>query len=90
MFTKLFIKDIYEENLYFHLMMDIIQNPNPLNEKYTEKHHIIPRFIYRDKNIDIDNSDDNIINLSIPLKPVVLRGFLKPKVFKKIIFKLLE
>ena len=46
-------------------MMDIIQNPNPLNEKYTEKHHIIPRFIYRDKNIDIDNSDDNIINLSI-------------------------
>lgn len=65
MFTKLFIKDIYEENLYFHLMMDIIQNPNPLNEKYTEKHHIIPRFIYRDKNIDIDNSDDNIINLSI-------------------------
>ena len=53
MFTKLFIKDIYEENLYFHLMMDIIQNPNPLNEKYTEKHHIIPRFIYRDKNIYI-------------------------------------
>lgn len=36
MFTKLFIKDIYEENLYFHLMMDIIQNPNPLNEKYTK------------------------------------------------------
>lgn len=65
MFTKLFIKDIYEENLYFHLMMDIIQNPNPLNEKYTEKHHIIPRFIYRDKNIDIDNSNDNIIKLSI-------------------------
>lgn len=61
MFTKLFIKDIYEENLYFHLMMDIIQNPNLLNEKYTEKHHIIPRFIYRDKNIDIDLSIKNHI-----------------------------
>ena len=54
-------------------MMDIIQNPNPLNEKYTEKHHIIPRFIYRDKNIDIDNSDDNIINLSIKNHISILR-----------------
>ena len=50
---------------YFDKILDIIINPNPLNEKYIENHHIIPRFIYRDLNIPIDNSSYNLIKLSI-------------------------
>lgn len=66
MFTKLYLTDIFDENnIYYQKMIDIINNPNPLNEDYTEKHHIIPRFVYKDINSEIDNSKDNIINLSI-------------------------
>lgn len=50
---------------YFDKILDIIIDPNPLNEQYTEKHHIIPRFIYKDLNVPIDNSNFNLIELSI-------------------------
>lgn len=66
MFIKLLISDIFDKNnIYYQKMIDIINNPNPLNEKYTEKHHIIPRFVYKDINSEIDNSEDNLIELSI-------------------------
>lgn len=64
--SKLFIHDVYDtESIYFDKMLQLIKNPNPLNEKYTELHHIIPRFIYKDNNLPIDNSDENVVKLSI-------------------------
>lgn len=63
---KIFISDVYDvNNENFIKMMELIKNPNPLNEEYTERHHIIPRFIYRDAKIKIDESDHNIVHLSI-------------------------
>lgn len=64
--SKLFIHDVYDtESIYFDKMLQLIKNPNPLNEEYTERHHIIPRFIYKDNNLPIDNSDENVVKLSI-------------------------
>lgn len=66
MFIELQLTDIFDKNnIYYQKMIDIINNPNPLNEKYTEKHHIIPRFVYKDLNSEIDNSENNIVILSI-------------------------
>ena len=55
--------DTAEEN--FKKMLDIINNPNPENKKYTEKHHIIPRFVYRDRGVGVDNSPNNLVELSL-------------------------
>lgn len=64
--TNITLFDICDiSSSYFDKILDIIINPNPLNEKYIENHHIIPRFIYRDLNIPIDNSNFNLIELSI-------------------------
>jgi hypothetical protein len=63
---KIFIEDVYDvNNEYFAKMQEIIKNPNPLNKTYTERHHIIPRFIYRDKHVEIDDSAENVINVSL-------------------------
>lgn len=64
--TNITLFDICDiSSSYFDKILDIITNPNPLNEEYIENHHIIPRFIYRDLNIPIDNSNFNLIELSI-------------------------
>lgn len=63
---KVFINEVFDvNNEYFAKMQEIIRNPNPLNKQYTEHHHIIPQFVYRDKNIEVDNSADNIVELSL-------------------------
>ena len=49
----------------FRKMMNIIHNPNPFNKEYTEKHHIIPRFVFRDNGLEVDNSADNMVELSL-------------------------
>ncbi len=45
--------------------MDTIGNPNPNNSKYTERHHIIPRFVYRDNGLEVDDGADNMVELSL-------------------------
>lgn len=50
---------------YYTKMADIINDPNPDNEAYTEEHHIIPRFFYRMNHIEIDNSTDNLVDVSL-------------------------
>ena len=60
------ISDVFDVNSeFYNKILEIIKNPNPLNEKYTEKHHIIPRFVYRDLKLEVNNNDTNLINLSI-------------------------
>lgn len=55
--------DVYDPN--YGRMVDIINNPNPNSEAYTEEHHIIPQFFYRMNNIAIDNSPVNLVRLSL-------------------------
>jgi hypothetical protein len=55
--------DVYDPN--YGKMADIINNPNPNSEVYTEEHHIIPQFFYRMNNIQIDNSPVNLVRLSL-------------------------
>ena len=55
--------DISDPN--YSKMSDIINNPNPNSEAYTEEHHIIPQFFYRMNNIAIDNSPANLVRLSL-------------------------
>lgn len=90
MFIKLHLTDIFDENnIYYQKMIDIINNPNPLNEEYTEKHHIIPRFVYKDINSEIDNSIDNIINLSIK-NHILIHYYAAKCCFKKYKWKCLN
>lgn len=55
--------DISDPN--YSKMVDIINDPNPDNEAYTEKHHIIPQFFYRMNDIEIDNSAGNLVQVSL-------------------------
>lgn len=60
------ISDVFDvKSDFYNKILEIIKNPNPLNEKYTEKHHIIPRFVYRDLKLEVNNNETNLINLSI-------------------------
>lgn len=64
--SKIDVSSVFDtDEESFGKMMDIIHNPNPFNKEYTEKHHIIPRFVFRNKGLDIDNSPDNIVELSL-------------------------
>lgn len=46
---------------YINLILD---NLHTDKQKYiTHKHHIIPRYYYKHKNLPLDNSPDNIVNL---------------------------
>lgn len=56
-------KGIVEENKYLDKYVEIVSNPTN-NVKY-EKHHIIPVAYYKMQNIDVDNSDSNIVQLSV-------------------------
>lgn len=63
---NLFIKEVFDiSNPNYNKMIEILNNPNPLNEDYTEMHHIIPRCFYRMNNISIDNSDSNLVKISL-------------------------
>lgn len=62
---KLLNTGIVEENLYLNKYIELIDlNQNTNWEKFkTQKHHIIPRYWFREKNLKIDNSKNNIVNL---------------------------
>lgn len=49
-----------DKSIYFSKIEEIFSNPNPLNLKYVEKHHIIPRSI--NKNLIKDKN--NLISVS--------------------------
>lgn len=53
--------DIHNEN--YIKMMDIIKC-SKIDDKFYEKHHIIPRFVYKMNNFDVDNSESNLVKLS--------------------------
>lgn len=58
---------LVEDNQWLDAYVDLINN-NLLttHQAYTtQKHHIIPKFYFKDNNIAIDNSESNVINLKI-------------------------
>lgn len=54
------------DNEYFKKYIELIKsNKNTQQIRFiTQKHHIIPKYYYRRNDLDIDNSPDNIINLT--------------------------
>lgn len=59
-------KGLCKENKFFDLYLDLIwENKNTLREKFkTERHHIIPKFYYKQQGVELDNSENNLVNLS--------------------------
>ena len=59
------ILDVFEYNQHFVAMMNIINSSrlNPPEEGH--KHHIIPKCWFKMNNLPIDNSDDNLVLLSV-------------------------
>lgn len=58
---------LVEDNQWLDAYVDLI-NSNLLtaHQAYiTQKHHIIPKFYFKDNNIAVDNSESNVVNLSI-------------------------
>lgn len=56
---------IFCNNEYLDLYIELIEkNRDTKSRKYkTQKHHIIPRYFYREFDKAIDNSSDNVVNL---------------------------
>ena len=56
------------DNIYLNKYVELINaNMNTKKEKHlTAVHHIIPRYYYKENNLDVDNSIRNIVNLSYP------------------------
>lgn len=64
--NKLINCNLCIQNNYLEKYLDIVINNSfklPIKFK-TEKHHIIPRFYFKQMNQSIDNSEDNICNLN--------------------------
>ena len=63
---KIDLLEIFEYNQHFVAMMNIINFAKLINkEGQFEKHHIIPRCWYKKNNLAVDNSENNIVNLTI-------------------------
>lgn len=62
---KLLSLDVFEDNEYLDFYCDLIEkNRNTKREKFkTQKHHIIPRCYFKYKNLKIDNSKNNLVDL---------------------------
>lgn len=62
----LLLKGLCEPNKFFEFYVDLLwENRSTPREKFkTERHHIIPKFYYKQQNIKVDNSEDNLVNLS--------------------------
>lgn len=68
MITKKLLLDnhiVQLDNEYLDLYVELINsNLNKPKEKYkTQIHHIIPKYYFKDLNIPVDNSKNNLINL---------------------------
>lgn len=63
---KLLKLNLVEDNKYLDLYCELIEkNKETKREKFkTQKHHVIPRYYFKENNLKIDNSKENCINLS--------------------------
>lgn len=63
---KLLSLDLVIDNEYLDKYCELIEsNKDTKREKFkTQKHHIIPRYYYKYNNLEVDNSKENIVNLS--------------------------
>lgn len=60
------ILECFEYNQHFVAMMNVINHAKRCNvEGEFEKHHIIPRCFYRKKGLEIDNSETNLVYLTL-------------------------
>lgn len=60
------ILECFEYNQHFVAMMNIINHAKLFNkEGKFEKHHIIPRCFYKKKGLEVDNTESNLVNLTI-------------------------
>lgn len=62
---KLIEIDLVVENEYLDKYVELIEkNLNRPKEKFkTQNHHIIPKYYFKDNNLDVDNSKSNLVNL---------------------------
>lgn len=60
--SDMFIDNIYLDK-YIYLILKHINTPNQKN--ITQKHHILPRYYFKHRNISLDNSKENLVNLPI-------------------------
>lgn len=61
---KLLETNLFIDNEYFEKYIELIVNNRVAYSKgKTNRHHIIPKYYYKDKGLDIDNSEENIVTL---------------------------
>lgn len=64
---KLLNTEMFVDNFSFNKYLDIVYD-NLYNLKttdLTQKHHILPRHYFEHRNMPVDNSRDNLVNISI-------------------------
>lgn len=59
------LNDVYEYNQHFVAMMNIINAARLNPPENGHKHHIIPQCWYRYNGIDVDNSNENMVLLTV-------------------------
>lgn len=60
------ILECFDYNQHFVAMMNIINRAKRENlEGKFEKHHIIPRCFYKNKGLEVDNSEKNLVKLTL-------------------------
>lgn len=58
------IQEVFEYNQHFVIMMNIINYSRKFPPENGHKHHIIPKCWFKHNNLEIDNSEENIVLLS--------------------------
>lgn len=58
------ILEVFEYNQHFVAMMNIINSARLNPPESGHKHHIIPRCFFKMNNLNVDNSDENLVLLS--------------------------
>lgn len=63
--TRMLYLGIFENNQYLEAYCNLIErNKNtPKIPFQTQQHHIFPRFLYKDANVELDNTKFNLVNL---------------------------
>lgn len=62
---KLLLTGIFEDNNYLDLYINLINDNMSLQyiEGKTQLHHIIPKYYFYDNDLQVDNTNDNVVNL---------------------------
>ena len=63
--NKLLETNIFNDNKYLdeYIRLILLNINNECVKGKTQRHHIIPRYFFQYNNLDVDNSQDNIVNL---------------------------